>query len=109
MTRSSAYSRSTAAASSLALAMLAIVARTPGVTARAPRFLLLSEDEPLDGVGEALVGVGRGDPPCRALHLEAGVAHRDAHPGVREHQHVVRHVADRGDGPVSYTHLTLPT
>jgi hypothetical protein len=33
-----------------------------------------------------------------ALHLGAGVDHGDAQPGVREHQHVVRHVADGGDG-----------
>src|ERR1700683_5197320 len=56
------------------------------------------EDEPLDGFGEALFLVRGRDPPSRALHIEARVAHRDAQAGVGEHQHVVWHVADRGDG-----------
>jgi hypothetical protein len=62
------------------------------------RQLTLRQDEPLDGAGEALVGVGGGDPPGRALHVWAGIAHRDTQPRVREHQHVVGHVADGGDG-----------
>jgi hypothetical protein len=67
---------------------------------KAERLLLsplLVTDEPIDGVGEAFFLVRGRDVAGGALHLGAGVAHRDAGAGDGEHQHVVGHVADHGD------------
>ena len=58
---------------------------------------VVGEDEALDGVGEAFVLVAGRDVVGGGLHLGARVAHGDAEAGRREHEDVVRHVADGRD------------
>ncbi len=55
------------------------------------------QDIALHRDGEALVLVGFGHVVSGPLHLLRGVAHGDAVSGTFEHEHVVRHVSDRGD------------
>ena len=55
------------------------------------------QDESLHRLGKAFIVVGVGDQIGLRLHLRAGIAHRDAETAFAKHQHVVRHVADRGD------------
>ena len=50
-----------------------------------------------DRLGETLIVIGVGDQIGLRLHLRAGIAHCDAETAFAKHQHVVRHVADRGD------------
>src|SRR4051812_18093842 len=59
---------------------------------------VLVQDVALDGFGEALLSIGLRDPARAALHVLARLPHRDAQAAVREHQHVIRHVADGRDG-----------
>ena len=56
-----------------------------------------AEDEVIHSVSEALVLVRGRDPASSPFDLPAGLPHGDAQTRMGEHQHVVRHVADRRD------------
>ena len=57
----------------------------------------MRQDEPFYRLGETFIVVGVGYPTSLSLHLWAGIAHRDAQPALSKHQHIVRHVTERGD------------
>src|SRR4029450_10794032 len=55
------------------------------------------QDKTFDGLGEAFILVRIGDVGGLALHLLAGIAHRDAQPAFLEHQHIVGLISERSD------------